>query len=1147
MQKLPEKKYCIESSKTKSFKIMKKKLMYVCRRNPVAQKILLTMRLTLFLMVLSVFSAYSISYAQKTKLNLKVQNTQVKEVLNEIENQSEFFFMYDNKQVDVERKVNMEVNAQNIDQVLQKLFEGTDVNFRIVNRQILLFPENTNSVFSQQSKKITGKVTDSSGASLPGVSVIVKGTTNGTITDGDGKYSLSNIPENATLQFSFVGMKMQEIVVGGKTTINVTLAEDAIGIEEVVTVGYGTQKKTSVTSSVSTLKAKEIASIPIANLSNSIGGRVSGIIVKQSNGEPGNDGSNIYIRGISSTGATQPLIIVDDIPRNFTQLDPNTIESFTVLKDAAAVAPYGVAGANGVILVTTKRGKTGDPSLKYNGYIGFQNPTILPDYVNAYQYATLQNVAAQNAGIPLPFSDYTLQKFKDGSDPDAFPDPNYKDLLARNAVLTNHNIELSGGTEKVKYYASLGYQFQDGMWSKSIPFLKKKTNNERYNLAINLNVQATRMTKISFNVNGRVQNVTTPSLDQGRIFEEFAWDHTGYGTNFFSNGMNASYLTAALVNDGYRKVNTMALYSQLSIEQDLPFIPGLKAKGTIAYDPTTVMNKLWLTPLHRAVIDTTQRPYVITDEIYQQTRSSLDQSFNQSYQLTFQASLDYVKSFGNNNISALALFETKSNNYMSLQAFRRNYDLDIDEISMGSSSQADMTNGGTSSDSRQVGLVYRVNYGYANKYLFEASGRYDGSYYFAPESRFGFFPAFSVGWRLSEEKFIKKVDWIDNLKIRASYGEVGALAGSPFQYLSTYDIYGPSYVLGGQAVQGTSERNESNPNITWERAKKYDIGLDASFWKGLLSMEADYFYEKRSNMLVQPNVVVPAEYGIGLTQENGGNMKNQGIDFSIGSTYSISKDFQVSIAGNFTYARNALLKVFETPVTYNNPNRRRTGKPLGTPFGFHALGFFQLSDFNTDGTLKQGIAIQPWGDVQPGDVRYEDMNGDGKINDDDQTVIGNPATPQIAYGISPNIRYKGFTLDLLFQGVAKTDIYMGGWLSGAFEEGRSAYVDNFNYWTPENPNAKYPRMTSVQTVNNTQRSSFWMRNVSYLRLKSATLAYAIPSLITDKIKIQNAKIYVSGQNILTWTSMVNYDPESGVYPNLYPQQKLISIGLNITF
>lgn len=994
---------------------------------------------------------------------------------------------------------------------------------------------------SMVAKTVTGKVTSAAGEPLIGVTVVLKGTTTGTSTDAAGIYSLE-VPDNGgTLAFSYIGYLPREVEVGNATTLNVTMTADAKALEEVVVVGYGTQKKTSVTAAVSTLKGKEIASIPVSNLSNSLGGRVAGVIVRQNNGEPGNDVSNIYVRGISSTGANQPLLIVDGIPRDFKQLDPNTIESFTVLKDAAAVAPYGVAGANGVILVTTKSGKTGDPSVTYNGYVGFQNPTVFPQYVSGYQFGLLQNAAAKNAGLPLPYSDDALQKLRDGSDPDAYPDPNVeRDLITKNAVLTNHNVEVTGGTEKVKYYGSLGYQYQEGMWPS--------TNDKRYNLALNMSAQVTRTTNFTLGVNGRTQHSSYPAITTGRLFELIGYTHTQNGPLYFSNGIPGSYITASLDNEGYTKINTTALYTQLSIDQELPFIEGLKGKFTVAYDPTIIMNKLWRVPTHKGTINTKVSPYVITDGIFEQAKASLNQSFSQAYQLTYQGSLSYVKELGKNHIGALALFEAKNNNFMSLAASRRNYNLDIDEISLGSSSNADMTTSGTSNDARQVGLVYRVTYDFADKYLLEASGRYDGSYYFAPGHRFGFFPAFSMGWRLSEESFMKGIGWLDNLKIRGSYGEVGALAGAPFQYLSTFNAFGPAYVLGGQAVQAVSERNENNPNITWERAKKSDIGFEATFLNGLFNIEADYFYERRSNMLVNPDVITPLEYGIGLSQVNAGIMENKGIDIAMGSTYNISNDLQVSLNGNITYAKNSLLKVFETSTTFNNPNRRITGKPLGTQFGFQDLGFFQLSDFNSDGSLKEGIAVQPWGKVQPGDIRYADINGDGKINDNDQTNIGHPVIPQVIYGLSPSVRYKGLILDLFFQGAAQANLYLDRQNAWAFHNGMSALIENMNYWTPENPNAENPRITSGPTTNNTQRSSFWMKDGGYLRLKSATLGYTIPSFLSDKVKMQNARIFITGQNVITWSKLNNFDPESTApYSNLYPQQRVISTGLNITF
>ncbi len=1084
------------------------------------------------------------------RISMTVIQKEVRAVLKQIEKQTRAKFVYSPQVIPANHKVSLRVNNQHLSEVLEQLLSPIGVTYNVSGGHIVLDksvggaeqPETMEAV--PPVKEIRGKVTDDKGEGLPGVSVLVKGTQQGTVTDQNGNFQTQVTDEDAVLVFSFVGFISQEVPVGNRTAITISLAVDQKALEEVVVVGYGVQKKTSVTAAVSTMKGEEIASMPLTNLSNGLGGRLSGVIVKQGSGEPGRDGSNLFIRGISSTGTNQPLLIVDNIPRSFQHLDPNTIESFTVLKDAAAVAPYGVAGANGVILVTTKRGKLGTPTLSYNAYVGFQNPTTLPDYVNGYEFARMKNDAARNAGLPLPYSDYALQKFKDGTDNDAYPNNDVRgDLIRSNSPITMHNIELNGGAERIKYYASVGYQHQGGMWHS--------TNNNRFNLTLNLDAQVTNTTTLSFNLNGRHQRASYPSINTPRLFEllHYAANHS-IGPLYFSNGMYGSYVTGSILNSGYQKTNTTHLMSQLSLEQELPFIKGLKLKGTIAYDPTVNLNKTWSTPVQMASIDTTQKPYRITNGIFGMTNPTLDQNISSSYQLTYQAGVNYSNTFGKSSLSALALFEAKANDQMSLAAFRRNYSLTIDEINMGSSSSADMTTNGTSSQARQVGLVYRVAYEYSKKYLVEVSGRYDGSYYFAPENRYGFFPAYSVGWRISEEPFIKdNLRWVENLKLRASYGEVGALAGSPFQYLSTYNVSGPAYSIGGNAVQAVSERSEPNPEITWERAKKSDIGLEATLWNGLLGFEIDYFHEKRSNMLVNPDVVMSMEYGIGLSQVNAGIMANRGVDFSVGSVYRVSGDLQVSLNGNFTFAKNKLIQVFETPTTYNNPNRRQTGRPLGTQFGFLSEGFFQQADFDDAGNLLPHIATQPWGALEPGDIRYADLNGDGRINDDDLTVIGDPVvSPRIVYGIAPSIKYKGFTLDLLFQGAAKTNFYYemdAGW---AFFNGMGAFKDHLDYWTPENTNARNPRITSAPTTNNTQRSSFWMGDAKYLRLKNASLAYSLPADFTEKIKLQHVRVYLSSQNLLTWTSLRNFDPEVSHNRGWnYPQQKVTTIGLNVTF
>lgn len=951
------------------------------------------------------------------------------------------------------------------------------------------------------------------------------------------------------LSFSIMGFKTTELPTAGRSTVDVSLETLVSDLDEVVVVGYGTQKKASLTAAVSTMKGEELTSLPTTNLSNNLGGRVSGVIVKQTTGEPGKDGSNIYIRGVSTTGSNQPLLIVDGVPRSFQKLDPNSIESFTVLKDAAAVAPYGMAGANGVILVTTKRGKEGKPTFSYNGYIGFQNPTILPDLVSGYEYALLRNQAADNEGIEKPYTDAELQKFKDGSDPDAYP--NYKNpfdgLLTNNALLHNHSFGISGGSERVRFFTGFGYQFQEGMW--------RTTNSNRYNLTVNIDADVSPTTTVSLNVNGNVQSFKAPPSDISdlgslRIFELIKYAHPGRsGVHFFSNGMYGTYASTTIFGSGYNKTNMSQVFSQLSIVQKIPFVSGLSIKGTVAYDPTITNNKIWNTPLELASIDKTQTPYVITNGIWGNTKATLFQNVSQTKQLTFQGEVNYARNFGDHNLTAVGVFEARANGASSLGATRRNYNLLIDEINMGSSSTADMSTSGISSEARQVGLLYRLTYNYKNTYLIEASGRYDGHYYFAPSDRYGFFPAFSAGWRLSEERFLKdKISWLNNLKLRGSYGEVGALAGSPFQYLSTYNVSGPGYVIGGTGVQVVTERTEPNINITWERARKTDIGIEASIFKGFFDFEFDYFYEKRSNMLVAPDVVTPLEYGIGLSQVNAGIMQNTGVEFSGLFNYRFNKDWHVALGGTVTYARNKLLQTFENTVTFNNPNRRRTGRSLGMQFGYESIGYFLPEDFDTEGNLKPGIATQPWGAVKPGDIRYRDANEDGKIDINDELPIGDPSTPQLIYGISPSIRFKSLSLDLLFQGTLRTNFYFYREAAWAFWNGMTANKDNFDYWSPTNLDARHPRLTSAPTTNNTQTSSHWMQDVSYLRLKNATLAYDLKPAMGARLKLSDAQIYLSAQNLLTWTKAKNIDPEIAYdRGNTYPQQQVFSIGIRTSF
>jgi len=1014
--------------------------------------------------------------------------------------------------------------------------------------------------FSQSNKEINGVVLGEDGSPIVGCSVMLKGSSKGVTSDSQGKFRIEVSNAKSVLQVSYVGYQIQELAVGQRTELTVTLKKENSTLSDVVVVGYGTQKKSSLTSAISTIKGQDMASQPVADLSNSLGGRATGIIFTQGSGEPGYDGSNILIRGIGTTGNTQPLVIVDGIPRNFTQLDPNTVASVTILKDAAAVAPYGLGGANGVILITTKKGKIGTPTLTYNSYVGWQNPTVQTKFVNAYQYATLFNAADDNLGAPHAYSDYALQKYKDHSAPDLYPDHNVlKELENTNTLLTSHNLDLSGGTEKIKYFAGLGFLSQDGLWGP--------TNYKRYNLTSNVEADATKTTKVNISINGRVEDRHFPGVSAGSIFYQ-AFRTPPNAPLTFSNGLPGSYIGRSAAGNisesGYTQTTGYTLLNQISIEQQLPFIKGLSVKALASYDynpfnatnptdptaPIISFSRTWLTPIYFYAYDsaTNTYPQVGNDG---PAKPQYSEEYLQSQAFTYQGYINYHNSFGKSDLTALIVLEARNTKTSIFGAGRVNYNIGVPELNNGSANSTDISNYGYSLETKQKSAVYRLAYSYNGKYFVEASGRYDGNYYFAPGHRFGFFPAFSAGWRLSEEKFIKdNASWITNLKIRGSVGQSGALAGSAFQYLSSYNVFGNASVLNYTSTQGLMESSQANPNITWERAKKKDIGLDADLWDGLLTAEFDYFYEKRTDMLFAPTVTVPSEYGIGLSQVNSGEMSNHGFEVTLGTSHKFSNDLQAGLNVNYTFASNKLLQVFETAATYGNSNRRITGRPLNTQFGYKALGYYTSADFDANGNLLPGEPVQPWGTVHPGDIKYSDVSGpngkpDGQITPDDIVPIGHPSTPEIIYGISPSISYKGFDLTLLFQGAGNRDFYEGVY---AFDNSSSATIDALDYWTPNNLKATYPRITTQPTTNNTQVSSWWIRNGSYFRLKTGQLAYTIPTSVMRNLHMHSVRIYLSGQNILTWSHIKNFDPEvSSSTGQYYPQQKVITVGLSANF
>ncbi len=1034
---------------------------------------------------------------------------------------------------------------------------------------------------------IKGKVTErSTNQALPGVSVRVKGTNIGVVTDLNGNFTI-DAPARSTLVFTYVGFETLEVPADARGSLNIQLKASSSNLNEVVVVGYGTQKKTSTTAAVSTIDVSDVRQKPVVNLTNSLVGRASGLIARQSNGEPGQDGSSFTIRGPATTGRTGALTIVDGVPRDFSRLDPNSIATITILKDAAAVAPYGVAGANGVIVITTKQGKSGKPQLSYNGYYGFQNPTITPQFVDAVEYAKISNEAAINDKAKLPFSDRDIELYANGQDPDGHPNQRPLDgIIQKNSPIQYHNFTLSGGTEDIKYFAALGFNRQEGMWSTS--FLNK------FNGSLGLTANATKTTTVDIKVNGYQEDQHYPGVGAGSIFRQ-AYRQTPTTPVRYSNGMGAGYIGQSLYGEiyqsGYETVKNNSLLTQLSVNQKLP-IKGLSIKGVLSYDKGT--DPLGFSPVGNSTVRHRDTPIPLTNpklpdptaqipvQVYgpgvvysfpvsYQGQTLTRQRTNENNMATYQGLLNYAGTFGKSEITGLFVTEYRDVKWQYFQAERANYNLTLEDLNFGGTAPADSRVEGLSGGQKQLGYVYRLTYGYAGKYFAEAAGRYDGSYVFGPGHRFGFFPAFSAGWRISEESFMKKFSWINNLKLRASYGESGNYPNvrtdnienrirDQYSYLNQFGVNGASAVLGGGITQGISENLQGNPNITWEKAQKTDIGVEATFWNGLLGIEADYFSEKRNNLLVTQSGVLPREYGVALGPVNGGKVTNRGIDLTISSFKQFSNDLRLDVRGTFTYAKSKIIQIFESPNTFNNPNRRETGRPLGEQFGLVSLGYYTANDFvdQVGYQLKPGVPVPNFGlsNLRPGDIKYADINGpandgkpDGKVDAFDQTDIGNPEVPQIIYGLAPHLTFKNFDLDLLFQGSARSNLLLSGFYSSPFSESGSVQKMVYDdHWTTTNPNATYPRIHQSPTSNNTQASTHFMRNNSYIRLRSAELGYTLSNKVLGNT-IKSLRLYTSGQNLINWTPWMKekIDPELQGNAERYYQQKVITFGVNATF
>ena len=1006
-----------------------------------------------------------------------------------------------------------------------------------------------------QNISVTGTVTDMMNEPLIGVNVQVKGTTIGTSTDIDGKYTLSVPSNQSVLVFSYVGFLPQEVTVNNQSVINVRMREDLQNLEEVVVVGYGIQKKVTLSGSISTVQGVEVIKSPAIDAVQMITGLMPGLSVIQRSGEPGNDSANtIRIRGVNTLGNNDPLIVVDGVPgRSLSRIDANSIESITVLKDASS-AIYGSRAANGVILITTKRGNDSKPTVTVNLNQGFNRATRLPEMCDGTEYATLLNEIDMYQGRQPRYSAEELRLFTSGTDPWRYPNTDwlaatFKPWSSQNDM----NANISGGNEEVKYFVSTGTKYQDALYHNSVSFYRQ------IDLRSNIDIKLSNYVSASVDIYGRMGNTVQPTRGYGTIFRaavkgdpnvHAVWPDGTPGPDILEG---ANPLTISTNAAGYNDGKTYTFNTTGKLNIIIPWIKGLSLNGSVNYDKEIQNRTLWETPWE---VNTWDGKTLKADGTPQ--LSSAMVPFNDARLTRYMVDdqnvllngiLNYENEFDNHALKVMVGIETIENKSNRFQAYRRYFaSTAIPELFAGGT--ADKDNTGTSSVGARLNYFGRINYNYLEKYLVEFVWRYDGSYIFPKENRFGFFPGISLGYRISEEMFWKdNIPFLEELKIRFSYGQTGNDRIDQWQYLSSYAYYSEVYNFGiNEASKLSYESRIPNTKITWEKANQMDVGFETSLLKHKLFFEFDYFDYRRSNILWRRNASIPTSTGLTLPRENIGKVTNRGFDFSLRYQNKIGKiGYNISLNGG--YARNKITFWDETPG--RDPWQVSTGHPIPTNVNnvdedlyYQSIGIFK--------DQAEVDAYPHWENARPGDIIFKDVNNDGKIDGLDRVRSDKNNIPRFTGGLKIGLNYRSFDLSALFQGAAG---------SVRFVSMESGLIGNFtkyfydNRWTPDNINAPGPRAYNRDAEywrNN--RNTYFLYNSDYIRLKTLELGYTVPQTFANRIGFANIRFFLNGYNLLTFTSreMKDFDPESnnndiGGQSQPYPSQMVINGGISLTF
>lgn len=992
------------------------------------------------------------------------------------------------------------------------------------------------------ASNVTGVVVDASGVPLIGVNVLEKGTTNGTITDFDGKFTLNVSSPNAKLVISYIGYVSQEVLAPKNSELKVVLKEDTETLEEVVVVGYGTQKKANLSGSVSSVDSEQLQNRPIQNVSSGLQGLMPGVTITGTNGAPGMDSGNIRVRGTGTLNSASPYILIDGVESEaMGDLDPNDIASISVLKDAASAAIYGSKAANGVILITTKRGSTGKPKISYSGYISFQNTTETIDRLSSYEYASMYNDALKSEDKAPRFTPDEIQKFKDGTDPN-YPNTDWYDLAYKTGIQHRHNINISGGNEHAKYMGSLGYLNQTGVLPNA--------GREQFNARTNLDMKITK--RLSAKIN--LAYIKNKYDDASSAYYGGSSDQIIRQLNLISPWIVNRYEdgTYGTISDG----NPIAwLDSGMKVTRDNYNFTGL---ASLDYK---ILDELTLTLTGSYVNDLQNykyfQPFIQYNPNKASDPSSLDERYYRWDRTNYDVLLNYDKTFGKHNLKGLAGWHTEKYNYKYMKAYRKNFPND-NLTDMNAGDAATQTNEGYSRELAMISWFARVNYDFAGKYLLEANIRADASSRFAKGNRWGYFPSFSGAWRISEENFMKGAqNWLSNLKIRGSWGMLGnqdALnsadaSGAFYPAINTYEI-GATYPFGGALNSGYYQGSFRLNTITWEKAKTWGVGIDFGLFNNKVTGSVDYYNRKTEGIMM--DVAVPNEFALSPYKDNVGEMVNRGVELNI-SYNDKWGDWSFGAAANFAYNHNEITDLGGVDYLETGYSQRNAvGFAMNSYYLYQADGFFNSQEEADAFTAKYGNPFGG-GDFKAGDIRYVDTDGNGTLNGKDR-VMANSSDPVYTFGLNLNAGWKGFDLSLMFNGAAKVSrLFDAHEVYGAFsgDAGHPASIWK-DAWTETNHDASMPRIftdTNSPSSSRNAVSTFWLQNTNYLRLKNLQLGYTLPKSLLANWGIDNVRFYYSVENLFTIDNMkINIDPEATSQRlSSYPLLRTHAFGVNITF